>query len=410
MKTAILTIGTEILFGQVVNTNAAFLSEQLQNIGYDVMYHYTVGDNPGRLEKLLGIAFEDCDLVLTTGGLGPTQDDVTKETICRYFGDEMVKHPEVEEWLRDLWKKMGMTWTDNNLTQAYFPSTAELLPNPKGTAPGFRLEKNRKIIMSMPGPPREMKAMFLDYVKPYLESRTDGHICYKIVRTYGIGESVLEDALLPLIDGQTDPTIATYCKEGECMARVTSKRETLEEAEAAVEEMVGTVKSLVGDYVFSCDNEELVEVLGKILIEKNITISAAESCTAGLFASTLCSVPGISAVFDRGLVTYSEVAKKKELGVRTETLEKYTAVSPEVAFEMVSGLAAKTGSALCLSITGVAGPDDLSEDKPAGLAYIGLRYKGEVKVVEFRTRNVDRNNNRRKMVLRMISEAYSLVK
>ncbi len=410
MKTALLTIGTEILFGQIVNTNAAYLSKELQNLGYDVLYHYTVGDNPGRLRELLGIAFRDCDLVLTTGGLGPTQDDLTKNVICEYFGDEMVEFPEVRKWLDTLKATSPFKWTENNYTQAVFPSRAVILDNPKGTAPGFRLEKNGKVIMSMPGPPREMTAMFQNHVKPYLAAHADGHLYYRIIRCYGIGESHLETVLLPLINNQTDPTIATYAKEGEVSLRVTSKRPTEEEARAAVEEMIGQVNDLVGEYIYSYDDEELADVAGKTLIEKNITISSCESCTAGMFASTLANVAGISAVFDSGLVTYSPEAKIRELGVRKETLDQYTAESPEVAKEMVEGLAEKTGSDLCISITGIAGPDDLSPEKPAGLAYIGVRYQGKTDVIEFRGRNINRQNNRARMVLRMMSAVYSRIK
>lgn len=410
MKTALLTIGTEILFGQVVNTNAAWLSRQLQNLGYDVLYHYTVGDNPGRLKELLGIAFRDCDLVLTTGGLGPTQDDLTKNVICEYFGDEMVEFPEIRKWLDELAKNSHFTWTENNYTQAVFPSRAEILDNPKGTAPGFRLEKNGKVIMCMPGPPREMTAMFNDHIRPYLAAHADGHLYYKIIRCYGIGESHLETVLLPLIEGQTDPTIATYAKEGEVSFRVTSKRAAEEEAKAAVEEMIGKVRELVGEYIYSYDDENLSDVVGKLLIEKNISISCCESCTAGLFASTLAEVPGISACLDSGLVTYSPEAKIRELGVKKETLDQYTAESPEVAKEMAEGLSEKTGSDLCISITGIAGPEDLSPDRPAGLAYIGIRWKGETEVVEFRGRNINRNNNRARMVLRMLNEVYRRIR
>lgn len=410
MKTAILTIGTEILFGQVVNTNAAYLSKELQNLGYDVMYHYTVGDNPARLKELLGIAYRDCDLILTTGGLGPTQDDLTKEVICEYFGDEMVEFPEVRKWLTELFANSHYKWSENNLSQARFPSKAKILANPTGTAPGFMLEKNGKIIFSMPGPPREMTKMFTDHIKPYLKEHTDGHLFYRILRFYGIGESMLETKLLPLIDDQTDPTIATYAKEGEVSLRITSKRAIEEEAVKAVDEMIEKVKAIVGEYLYSCEDEELVDVLAKTLLEKRISISACESCTAGLFTTTLAGHPGISEVLDSGLVTYSEEAKMRELGVKKETLEKYTAISEQTAREMADGLYEKTGSDVCVSITGVAGPDDINEEQKAGLAYIGLRYKGETKVIRTQTRNISRKHNMGYMVLRMLSEVYHAVK
>ena len=298
MKTAILTVGTEILFGQIVNTNAAFLSRELNNLGYDVMYHYSVGDNPGRLAELIEFAFRDCDMIITTGGLGPTQDDLTKEVIAQAMGDRLVVSPEALSALKDRYERSGRPMTENNLKQANMPESAQILPNDQGTAPGFWLEKKGKIIVSMPGPPREMTNMFEKEVKPRLISRQDSVIYYKILRTFGLGESKMETVLLPLIDGQTDPTIATYAKEGECSLRIASKRPTKEEAEAAVEDMTARVMDIIGEYVYSTDNEELADVVANMLLDKNITISCAESCTGGLFAGTLINTDGISKVFD----------------------------------------------------------------------------------------------------------------
>ena len=410
MKTAILTVGTEILFGQIVNTNAAFLSQELQNMGYDVMYHYSVGDNPGRLKELIAFAFHDCDLILTTGGLGPTQDDLTKEVIAEAMGDVIVENEECMKALLDNYKRAGRTMTPNNLKQAYMPSRARVLPNDAGTAPGFALEKDGKLIISMPGPPREMKRMFELQVKPILESMQDSVIFYRILRTFGIGESSMETVLLPLIDGQTDPTIATYAKEGECSLRVASKRATKEEAVEAVDRMIEDVNQLIGEYIYSYDDEELVDVVGKLLLEKHITISCAESCTGGLFAAALTDIPGISEVFERGIVTYSNRAKMEELGVKSETLDKFGAVSPETACEMASGLAEKTGSDLCISVTGIAGPGGGTAEKPVGLAYIGISYKGQVKTVESKYRNVNRKWNRHYALLAMLNQVYQLIK
>ncbi len=411
MKTALLTVGTEILFGQVVNTNAAYLSENLQNLGYDVMYHYTVGDNPGRLKELLDFAYHDCDLIITTGGLGPTQDDLTKEIIAEYFGEKLVEYSDQLEILVNHFKNSKYKWTENNRKQAWFPeNNCTILANPHGTAPGFMISKNGKHIAALPGPPREMKEMFENQLKPILESHRDSVIYYKIIRTINLGESRMETMLLPLIDGQTDPTIATYAKEGECSLRVTSKRPTYEEAKNACEAMIDKVNDLIGEYIYSYDDEELIDVVGKILIEKNITISAAESCTGGAFAKALTDVPGISKVFERSLVTYNWKAKQEELGVSLETLEKYTAESEEVAREMVDGLKEKTGSDFCIAITGVAGPDDMDEDHPAGLAYIGINYKGETKVIRAWHKTRGRFWNRNFFVLRMLNEVYQLIK
>jgi len=410
MKTALLTVGTEILFGQIVNTNAAWLSQQLNDLGIDVMYHYSVGDNPKRLEELIHFAFHDCDMIITTGGLGPTQDDLTKEVIARAMGDKIVQNQKCLEDLNGYYQKMGRHMTENNLKQADMPSTAIPLPNDQGTAPGFWLEKDGKIIIAMPGPPREMTNMFNKQVRPRLQKLQDSVIYYKILRAFALGESKMETVLLPLIDGQTDPTIATYAKEGECSLRIASKRATLEEAKEAVADMEAKVLELIGDFVYSCNDEELIEVVGKLLIEKNISVSCAESCTGGLFAGALTDIPGISAVFERGIVTYSNRAKMEELGVAPETLDKFGAVSPETACEMASGLQKKTGSDMCISVTGIAGPDGGSEEKPVGLVYIGIAYDGKVEAVKSQYRNVNRRWNRDYAVLNMLWQIYKKIK
>jgi len=406
MKTAILTVGTEILFGQIVNTNAAWLSQELNNLGFDVMYHYSVGDNPKRLEELIQFAFHDVDMIITTGGLGPTQDDLTKEVIAKAMGDSIVCHEECLKDLYALYEKRGYEMTENNLKQANMPSTAIPLKNDGGTAPGFWLEKDGKIIVAMPGPPREMTNMFAKEVKPRLEKLQDSVIYYRILRSFGLGESKMETVLLPLINEQTDPTIATYAKEGECSLRIASKRHTLEEAKAAVDDMMEKTLEIIGDYVYSCDDEELIDVVAKLLLEKNISVSCAESCTGGLFAGALTDIPGISKVFERGIVTYSNRAKMEELGVKAETLDKYGAVSPETAMEMAAGLKEKTGSDLCVSVTGIAGPDGGSEEKPVGLVYIGIAYDGEVTAVKALHRNINRKWNRHYALLNMLYQIY----
>ena len=409
MKTAILTVGTEILFGQIVNTNAAYLSRELNNLGFDVMYHYSVGDNPKRLLELIHLAFRDCDMIITTGGLGPTQDDLTKETIAKAMGERIVVSDMAMEALKSHYRKSERPMTENNLKQAYMPESAEVLPNDQGTAPGFWLEKDGKIIVSMPGPPREMTNMFSKEVMPRLRSLQDSVIHYRILRTFGLGESKMETVLLPLIDEQTDPTIATYAKEGETSLRIASKRATLQEAKKAVDDMSQRVMDIIGEYVYSQDNEDLKDVVGRLLISKNITVSCAESCTGGLFAGTLTDIPGISCVFDRGIVTYSNKAKMEELGVKEDTLETFGAVSSQTAAEMAQGLAEKTGSDLCISVTGIAGPDGGSLQKPVGTAYVGIRWKGNTEMIKIQRRNVNRKWNRNYAVLSMLYEIYKRI-
>lgn len=402
MKTAILSIGTELLFGQITNTNTVYLSQQMNMLGFDVMYHYTVGDNPKRVEDMMKLAFKDCDLILTTGGLGPTQDDLTKEVACRVLGDEPVFMEDVFDEIVKYFKTLGHKMTENNKKQAVMPSRATVFHNDAGTAPGFALEKDGKYIICMPGPPREMKRMFQKSVMPFLKELSKSSIYYRMIRFFGIGESSLETALMDLIDGQTDPTLATYAKEGECSLRIASKRDSEQEAEKAVNEMLKRVKEKVGKYIFSCDDEELVQVVCHKLLEKNLTLSSAESCTGGMFASAITDIPGISKCFERGIVTYSNEAKISELGVSRETLEKFGAVSRETALEMVDGLKNVSGSDVCVSVTGVAGPDGGSEEKPVGLVYIGFIYGDKRLCKKVQMRNVSRKWNRNYALLCML--------
>lgn len=406
MKTAILSVGTEILFGQIVNTNTVYLSQQMNMLGFDVMYHYTVGDNPKRVEETIDLAFQDCDLILTTGGLGPTQDDLTKEVACKALDDTLVMMDDVLEEITKYFKTLGREMTENNKKQAIMPSRATVFHNDAGTAPGFALEKEGKYIICMPGPPREMKRMFQKSVVPFLQSMIDGALYYRQIRFFGIGESMLETQLLDLIDNQTDPTLATYAKEGECSLRIASKRATEEEAEHAVDEMLEKVKERVGHYIYSCDDEELAQVVADRLMEQGLTLSSAESCTGGMFASTMTDIPGISQCFDRGLVTYSNQAKMEELGVSAGTLEKFGAVSEETALEMVEGLKRVSSSDVCISVTGIAGPGGGSEEKPVGLVYIGFSYGDKKICKKIQMRNVNRSWNRHYTLLCMLNVIY----
>lgn len=410
MRAALISVGTELLMGQTVNTNVVYLSQQLNLLGIDVLYHHTVGDNPRRLREIIDLCRRDCDLVLTTGGLGPTQDDLTKEIACEAFHDELVLHEPSMAALKEAFCKRHRHMTDNNLKQAYFPTRATVFDNDQGTAPGFALEEDGQCIICIPGPPREMKAMYERRVKPYLAEKTAGTVYFRDVMTYGIGESQLETALLPLIDGQTDPTFATYAKEGESYLRIASKDADPSAAKARVEAAIEKVRALVGEFIYSTEGETLPEVVGRLLLENGLTLSSAESCTGGMFASALIALPGISAAFDRGLVTYSNEAKMQELGVRAETLDDCGAVSEETAREMAEGLARVSGSDICVSVTGIAGPDGGSEEKPVGLAYIGLVYEGKTSVFRVAPRNVSRAWNRNKTMLEMFSHVYELLR
>ena len=410
MKAAILSVGTELLFGQITNTNTVFLSRKLNALGIDVMYHYTVGDNPERLAEMIETSFKDCGLVITTGGLGPTQDDMTKEIACQVMGDHLVMHDDILESIKKRMLSYKKAMTDNNIKQAEMPSRCTIFYNDSGTAPGFALSRESNLkkqwIACLPGPPGEMTRMFEKSVQNWLESLSEGYLVYKEIRTFGIGESDLETLLLPVIDGQTDPTVATYAKNGETSVRVASKRNTREEAERAVYGMIEEISDLAGSYIYSCDGLEYPQVVGNLLLEKGLSISAAESCTGGGFASALTDIPGISAVFDRSLVTYSNKAKIDELGVRPDTLNKYGAVSEETAIEMAEGVRNVSGSDIGISVTGIAGPDGGTPDKPVGLVYIGFAY-GKRSCCRKISRTInDRQRNRRHAVLSMFDVIY----
>ena len=402
MKSALISVGTEILFGEIVNTNVVYLSQELNALGIDVLYHYTVGDNDSRLREILELALSDCDLVLTTGGLGPTEDDMTKETVASVMGDYLEEHKASRQALEDHAKELNHPMTENNYKQAMMPRRAIVFDNDAGTAPGFALEKDGKHVVCMPGPPREMKRMYQRKIRPFLEKFSEDVIYTRTVRLFGKGESSLETELLDLIDGQEDPTIATYAKEGECSVRVASKRPTREEAQQAADDMVVQILQRVGDHVFSTQNEELCDVVGKLLLDKGLHISCAESATAGMFASELAGVPGISDALHCGYVTYTEEAKRNVLGVKEETLKQCSVYSAEVAAEMAEGVFRLTGDDVCIAITGIAGPGSPVPSLVPGSAFIGLHYKGKTITRFHKGRNVNRNWNRHYMVLAML--------
>ena len=409
MKATILAVGTEILFGTTVNTNAVFLSQQLNLLGIDVLRHITIGDNRKRLLRALEVAFEDCDLVFSTGGLGPTEDDMTKETIAEFFGKKLVENKAWTEMMSSWFSKNGRVMSENNRKQAFIPEGASVLDNPNGTAPGFILSDGRRTIFVMPGPPREMQPMFTDHILPNLKKLQDSTLYYKMIRTVGIGESDLETALLDIIDVQTDPTIATYVKDFSAMVRVASKRKTLEEAQKAVEETTEQIRERIGKYIYSEDNEDLQQAVLHIMKSRGLTLSSAESITGGMFAKLFTDIPGSSAVLDRSIVTYSNAAKISELGVSSDTLEKYGAVSAQTAEEMVRGLARCSRSDICISVTGHAGPDT-SDGLPVGLFYVGLCAFGKVSVKEYRARRTKRDDVRKLACQEMYRLIYEALK
>ncbi len=402
MRASILGVGTELLFGQTVNTNAAFLSKQLNLMGFDVMYHFVVGDNPGRLAKTLKLALAETDLVVTTGGLGPTQDDLTKETIAEVFGAALLPDERAMREMREFFIGRGRKMPENNLKQGYLPAGSTVFYNKRGTAPGFAIEKDGKCAIAFPGPPYEMEWMFENRTRAFLEKFIEKKMYYVVVRTIGIGESDLETRLLPLIDGQVDPTIATYAKQGECTMRIASQRDDLDEAKATVDDMLKKVNSLVGEYIYSYDDTELSEVVVEKLKKARLKLASAESCTGGKFAAAVTDIAGASDIYERGFVTYSPEAKIDDISVKAETIESYGVVSSEVAIEMAEGARLKAGADMAVSVTGFAGPSGgAGEGDEPGKAYIGYSTPSAKGSFLIRTKRDDRGWNRQYFVLNM---------
>ena len=406
MKAEIIAVGTEILLGDIVNTNAKYLSKELAKIGINVYRQEVIGDNEDRLLDLFQEAFKRCDIVITTGGLGPTADDLTKETACKYFGMDLELHEESLKALKEYFTRMNREITENNLKQVYFPKEAKVLPNPNGTAPGAILEKDNKMIIILPGPPKEMKPMFDNYVKGYLASKGDGIIISKVLRFLGIGESQMATKVKDYIDNGVNPTVAPYAKEDDVLLRVSAKGKSEEEALKLIEPVANEIKDIMGiDFYGEGEDNTIQDVVAKLLIEKNLTIASAESCTGGYIAGRLVSCAGISSVFLEGAVTYSNEAKMRTLKVNKSTLDSVGAVSEETAREMAEGIAKRAGTDIGISTTGIAGPGGGTKEKPVGLVYMGLYYKGKVKAYRFVF-----NGNREKVRNKAAVTALDLVR
>ena len=381
MNAEILAVGTEILLGDIVNTNAQYIAQGLAELGIDVFYQTVVGDNPDRMKTAMNIAFERADIIITTGGLGPTGDDLTKEIGAEYFGRKLILDEKALDRIKKFFDKMKRPMTDNNVKQAMVPVNSTVMYNENGTAPGIIIEDNNKILIMMPGPPKEMKPMFSKQVKPYLASKQNHTLVSRTLRIAGVGESAMESMVRDMIDRQSNPTIAPYAKDTESILRITASAKTTEESEKIIEPIAEEIYRRFGDSVYAEGETSIQETVAKILIDKKVTIAVAESCTGGLVAAKLIEYPGISEVLLEGAVTYSNEAKKRRLGVKEETLSAYGAVSAETAAEMAKGIAMTSGADIGVSTTGVAGPGP-SEGKPEGLVYVGVYMGGKSYVKE----------------------------
>ena len=373
MVAELIAVGTELLLGNIANTDAQILSEKLSALGITVLHHTVVGDNPERLAEALETARRRADIIITTGGLGPTYDDLTKQTICRTFGRELELHQDILEEIRTWFEtKLGKRMPENNVQQAMLPVNCTVFDNPVGTAPGCAFQEGGVHVLMLPGPPFECRYMFDNRARQYLEKLTDGVIVSHEIKIFGMGESSVEEALREPMTRLTNPTLAPYAKLNECMVRATAKAETRAAAEALLKPLVAQVLETLGDVVYGVDVESLEQVVSAALLERGLTLSAAESCTGGLIAKRMTDLPGASKVFRGGVVSYTNAVKSGILGVPEALLEEQGAVSEPVARVMAEGCRRVCGSDLAVSVTGVAGPESDDRGNEVGTVYIAL--------------------------------------
>ena len=385
MTVELISVGTELLLGNIVNTNAAYLAGRCAALGLSCYYQSVVGDNEERLTDVIRRALSRSDILILSGGLGPTKDDLTKEVTAKVFERELYEDAHTKERIEEYFRRIrsGQV-TPNNWKQALVPEGAKVIDNHNGTAPGLIIEGEGKTAILLPGPPNEIRPMFERDIAPYLNGLVPEGIYSKMVKICGIGESKAETMIEDLMDAQTNPTIAPYAKTGEVHLRVTAKAAGEEEADKLLEPVVKELYRRFGDKIFTTEEAvTLEESIVELLTRKNMTVTTAESCTAGLLAGRLMNAAGASNVYEEGYITYADQAKEKLLGVSCETLMKYGAVSPQTAEEMALGAAKAAKADAAVSVTGIAGPGGGTDEKPAGLVYVGCCVRGKVRVEEF---------------------------
>lgn len=386
MVVELISVGTELLLGNIVNTNAAYLSEKCAELGMSLYYEVTVGDNVERLLETVTTAYNRSDVIILTGGLGPTQDDLTKETVAKALNLPLVEDSHTRERIEDYFKRSNYkVITDNNWKQAMIIEGCKVVDNYNGTAPGLIVEtKEGKRVILLPGPPNEMIPMFEKDIYGYLNQIRPNVIYSKMVKICGIGESMVETEITDLIETQSNPTIAPYAKSGEVHLRVTASAPTIDEAKKLVKPIVKELKGRFKQNIYTTDEaESLEDTVVKLLKKYDLTLATAESCTGGLFTGRIVNVAGASDVLKEGFITYSNKAKKKNLDVSKNTLKKHGAVSEQCAKEMAKGAAINTDSDVSVAITGIAGPEGGTDEKPVGLVYIACFVNEKVTVKEF---------------------------
>ena len=385
IKTAeILCVGTEILLGDIINTNAAYLSRELADMGISQFKQTVIGDNSHRLETAVKQAMEECDLLVITGGLGPTYDDITKETVARVLGKELRYSEDCLKEILAYFKKRGRHMTENNIKQAMVIDDSVILPNPVGTAPGALCNAGNMLIVLLPGPPAEMMKMWSDEARPRLEKYCDKILVSKNINIVGIGEAHVAQALNEMMTSAVNPTIAPYCRTAEVRLRITASADTREQAAAMCDETIEQIRNTeVGQYIYGIDTDLPTAVM-RLLESKGMKLCCAESCTGGLIAKMLTDIPGASDTFNGGVVGYANHVKNKALDVSLHALETYGAVSHQVATRMAEGACALTGSDVGVAVTGIAGPGGGTEEKPVGLVYIAVCINGNTTVKKYK--------------------------
>ncbi|MBQ0027372.1 MAG: competence/damage-inducible protein A [Lachnospiraceae bacterium] len=383
MIAEIISVGTELLLGNIINTNAAYLAEQCAVLGLSCYYQDVVGDNEERLAATIKMALDRSDIVFIGGGLGPTPDDLSKEVAAKVAGVPLIMDEESRTAIAEYFKRIGKEPTDNNWKQAMMPEGCAIFPNNNGTAPGCAIKTGEKHIILLPGPPEELKLMFEESVVPYIKGLMSGIIYSKTVKICGIGESRAASMISDLIEEQSNPTIATYAKTGEVHIRVSAKADSESDAKKLAKPVVKGLKERFGSYIYTTEVDVTLEkAVVDLIIANGLTVGTVESCTGGMVAARLINVPGVSDAFKSGIVTYSNKAKRRFVGVKKATLDKYGAVSKQTATEMAKGLSALNKADVVISTTGIAGPDGGTEDKPVGLVYIGCYVCGKTSVKE----------------------------
>ena len=378
----LLAVGSELLLGNIVNSDARDLSRLLAAMGINVHYHSVVGDNPGRLKAAVELARSRADILITTGGLGPTCDDLTKQVLAEAFGKKLVFHEECADGIRAYFDRIGRPMTENNLLQAWLPEGCDVLDNEWGTAPGCAFEAEGTFVVMLPGPPSECIPMFREKAAPWLARLSEGVIRSRTLRIFGMGESRVESLLRDRMNALTNPTLAPYAKTGEVELRITAKADTEEGADALIAPVEEEVRALLGDLIYGADVDSLEQVVLGLLQEKGLTLGTAESCTGGLIAKRITDLPGASAVLKGGIVSYTNEVKTNVLGVPAELLKEKGAVCARVAETMAEGARRVLGCDLAVSATGVAGPDSDDRGNPVGLVYVALAAEDGVWVRE----------------------------